>query len=708
MSLIKISGVILLCLGMLAVGGIFISGCESEPQPTGSGGTGTSVNLSRPTASPTSFTQGSTTVVEVVASNSQTQPVSGVLVSFVVSPTSGGYYTPPSATTNANGIASTVFTATQTGTMSLGATAGTAQSEYANITVTSSGQETNGNLSITIAPSFLTADGSSSATVTVTVRDAANNLAGDSIPVKFAAGERFADVDGNGYYTNGVDSILVDFNENEVWDAIGFIPAVAYTDAGIATVTFTSGTEATTAYIKSTVTGTDDYDGDVETAVQLTPDAAIYAIELSTGVTGVQVRHTGGVESTNLDAICYDVNGNLVPEGLAVSFVITDGPGGGENIAGQGWGPVTAYTNSKGVARVPVWAGTISGTVRLYASAGTVLSNATFLAVYAGPPYYIAVGSDFCNMDGWNTVNREMYVDAVVSDIYHNPVQDTTVVYFTVDEGIIDAYSITQESTGVAQAIFRTGDPQVDGRVWVWAETSGGTVVNSTFFYNSYLPSTITMNMAPQTLLANGKTEATFWADVRDLNNNYVVGGTEVTTKTLYGRATSGNTKDGCHASLYEGTYTSAILDQDHSVTGLNDDGIGGIDVITARSGFIGGSIICTLTTSFAFYSECSIEMEAASIPYGSTGVPIRAVIKDRYGNPLADHTLVASASRGTIVPGTSTQETNGFGEAFGFRFDAPADSTGGKSAIISITDNDPRAAGLVLSTNVTFSAKKK
>jgi hypothetical protein len=421
----------------------------------------------------------------------------------------------------------------------------------------------------------------------------------------------------------------------------------------------------------------------------------------------MQVRHTGGIETTNMYAICYDVNGNRVPEGQAVDFVITDGPGGGENIAGQGYGPVTAHTNSNGVATVPVWSGTVSGTVRIYASSGTVLSNATFVAVYAGPPYYIAVGADFCNMDAWNTVNREQYVNAAVADIYHNPVQDTVVVYFTVDEGIIDAYGITEESTGVASAIFRTGEPQVDGIVWIWAETSGGTVAGSTYFINSYIPDHIYASIIPTSLLANGKSKATFWADVRDLNDNYVIDETEVRAKTLYGTASSGATTDGCHASIYEGDYLSATLDQDYSVTGANDDGIGGIDVITLRSGFTSATVICTLTTAYAFAEESSIEMQSTSVPYGATGIPFHVIVKDRYGNPLADHTMTATTSAGAIAPGTGIQESNTFGEAFGFRFNAPADSTTGTSAIITVTDSDPRSGGLTLSKSVTFTAKK-
>ncbi|MEZ5358907.1 MAG: Ig-like domain-containing protein [Candidatus Zixiibacteriota bacterium] len=705
MSLLRNSSrvpVVLLGIFLLAL--LTITGCETTKEPTSSGGGGTTtgdVNLSQPTATPSAFDQGSTTIVTITATDADSELLPGVQVTFAVTPVSAGTFNPTTATTDAYGVASTIFTAAQSGTFQITGTDGTTTSAYVNINVNSSAQQTSGNLSMNITPSLLTADGSSNATVIVHVSDEESNPAPDSTIVKLTCGERFDDVDGNGYYSTG-DSLMFDFNANDTWDPIGVIPSVAYTQAGSIAVAYTAGSEATTSYIKATVTGTTDFDGSVEASIQLTPDATIYAIELSTDVTGIQVRHTGGLEFTDLKAICYDVAGNRVPEGVTVNFSISNGPGGGENINGQGAGPVTAITNSNGIATVQVWAGTISGTLRLYASAGSVLSNAAFVSVFAGPPYYIAVGSDFCNMDGWNTVNRELYVDAVVSDIYHNPVQDSVVVYFTVDEGVIDAYGITQDSSGVAQAIFRTGEPQVDGRVWVWGETSGGTVVGSTMFINSYIPSSITATMSPQMLSANGESEATFWADVRDLNNNFVIDETEVTTKTLYGTANGGGTSDGCNASIFEGSYMSPVLKQDYSMTGGNDDGIGGIDVITIRSGFASTYVVCTLTTGTSFYDESGVSLDASSVPYGATGIPIRAVIKDRAGNPLGDHTLTATISSGTMT--TATSETNTYGEAYDFRFSAPADSTGGTKGLITITDTDPRGGNLVMTTTVTFS----
>ncbi len=213
-------------LSVLLLGMVFVAGCSKDPDPITSGGGGSNdVNLSTPTVSPSELSSGGTSIVEVVATDAASDPIAGLSVDFVVSPSIGGYFTPPTATTNANGIASTIFTASQTGTMSIGATAEGVQSEYSNISVSSTGQ-TSGNMEMTVSPGLLTADGSSSATVTITVEDDAGTPAPESTLVKITAGERFDDVDGNGYFSMG-DSLMFDYNANETWDPVGFIPATA-------------------------------------------------------------------------------------------------------------------------------------------------------------------------------------------------------------------------------------------------------------------------------------------------------------------------------------------------------------------------------------------------------------------------------------------------------------------------------------------------
>ncbi|MCP4568564.1 MAG: hypothetical protein GY841_13385 [FCB group bacterium] len=697
------------CVFIIAI--MALTGCEGAKDPVTTTGSGdVNIQFGQPTASPSTLATSATTIVEVVVSDGNGAVIEGTVVTFSVTPNGSGSFSPASATTDADGIASTVFTPLQPGTLSIFAYVGSTYSSFVTVEVTGTGTATSGNLTMSITPSLLTADGSSEAIVVVKVADEDGTPAPDSTVVKLTAGERFEDLDGNGYFTINVDSLLFDFNANESWDPLGIIPAVAYTEAGSVAVDYMAGVDATTAYIKATVTGSGDFNGSLETSIQLTPDASIFQIELSADEAGIQVRHTGGIESTVAEAICYDVNGNTVPEGLEVIFVITNGPDGGENIAGMGYGPVVAYTNANGVAAVPIWSGTVSGTIRLRASASTVLSNATFITVYAGPPYNIAVGAQYCNLPAWELINEENIVTAVVSDLYSNPVQDSVTVYFNVDEGVIGAYGMTTDSSGVATVVFRTGAPWDDGDVWIWAETSGGTVACSSMFINSGPPASVTASVPAFTLLADGKQKYAFWVQVLDVNDNFVADQTLVKSKTIFGSATSGATSDGCHASVYEVEYNAPTLEQDFSYSGLpgaTDDGIGATDYITVRSGFVSTTVTVTLTTSFAHSDKSSVKV-GGTIPYNATGIPASCVIKDRYSNPLADHNLTATITAGTVT--SATAMTNTFGEAFGFTFNAPAtpppDVDGNipdTKAILTITDSDPRGTGLVLTASITF-----
>ncbi len=229
-------------------------------------------------------------------------------------------------------------------------------------------------------------------------------------------------------------------------------------------------------------------------------------------------------------------------------------------------------------------------------------------------------------------------------------------------------------------------------------------------FYNSYYPATVDISIGRQSFLATGKDKEFFFVDVRDLNDNFVVNGTQVKTLTTYGSATQGGTINGCQASIFEGEYTALTLDQDFSMNGSADDTIGAIDYLVCRSGFVSSSVACTLHTGGTFATNSSVKVDAASIPYDATGVPAMAIVKDRYDNPLGDHVLTATISPGTLS--NATQKTNTFGEASGFLINAPSapppDVEGNipdTKAVLTITDTDPNGNGVVLSINVTFAA---
>lgn len=674
---------------ILVLLGIILGGCSSS---TSDSNDQSALQVTRVTASPTSITVGSTAIVEAEITDG-TNPLPNRAVTFSVSPAAAGYFTPAIDTTDADGIVATVFTATQSGSVMITAAITTAVYRSVALSVTSQQGSGSGNIDMAVTPTLLLADGQATSQVTITVRDETFQPAPDSTVVKLVAGEKFVDVDGNGYFSNGVDSVVYDAIPNGRWDPIGIIPssAVVTGGSGQAVVNYTAGTEAVTVYVKATVAD-NGITGDAEAQLQLTPDASIASISLMGDPIHLAVKSTGGIEAGRLYATGYDANGNTVPEGLQISFVILDGPGGGEHLGAVGYGPYVAVTNNMGVATCPISSGIISGTIRIRAYSDTVLSNATQIMVHAGPPANIVVGSEVCNAPYWGWLNKRVTVTALVSDVYNNPVADSTVVYFTCDEGTIKAHEArTMDEEGLAGSVWISGydDPTADGIVEVIAETNGGTLADTGYFINSWIPAYIWfVDPFPTHINADGKSTRIFFVEVRDLNMNFVNDQTEIDIESEFINVASGVVQDGCNASTVRTFMTSVILDYDYSVTGGNDNGVGAIDLISANyKGFVNSTVVCSLLTGPAYYSGCILDAPQ-TVNYG-TSVPFSVTIKDRWGNPLGDHTLVASVTGGGTVS-SGTQETNMYGEASGFLFNAPTDTTI-TSVILRVQDLDPR-----------------
>jgi hypothetical protein len=684
------------CLCILA-----LSGCDSKSKLNDNAPpAGTTVNV---TVNPGSVSTNTTTVVEATVESSGT-PVPNQEVTFTVSPANSGYFTPAVDTTDANGVAAAVFTATTSGTASINAgVSGSNISDAAALSITdaSSGNST---ITMTVTPSLMLANGADTAQVTIVIVDANGQPVADSTLVKITAGERFIDKDGNGYWSNGIDSLVFDANANDTWDAIGFVPSSAKTGNGNGSVVvnYIAGNDALTVYIKVTV-DENGVTGSKEATLQLAPNTAVNSIFLASDSLNLTVKQTGGIESANIHATCFDINGNAVPEGISVSFIITDGPGGGEHLGIVGYGPYGAVTNSQGVATAPLHSGTASGTIRIRAYVDTVLSNATQVMISAGPPAYVVVGTEVCNADYWDnvaTVNDgyRVNINAVVSDIYLNPVPNNTSVYFSTDEGTMKSHEErTINLEGRVQTWWYAGNnvPTADGIVMVYAETAGGTVADTTYFYNTHDLDSIYVAGEPTSIAADGRAEVTVELFGFDLNNNPVIMGTIVNADANYLTVGAGRLEDGCGVAKDRVSIISSTLEADYSLTGGNDDGIGATDEVTFWGGDASYSFDVQLLTGFAYSANCNFD-GPTSVTSGTQSY-FSATIHDRFNNPLGDHTLNMTASKGVVVGGS--QETNTYGEAFNFRWTPALADTG--DVMITITDADPRG-GIILSKKVT------
>jgi len=650
---------------------------------------------------PSEVQKGQIGVVDVVVGDDADRPVSGVQVSFSVTPATIGYCSPSIDTTDANGSAATIFTPTDFGTATIKANVQGAGSKTVQIEVVTSGGAIK-PLEIEVSPTWLPADGISLSRVKVAVSDTTGDLAEDGTVVKFAAGEKFEDTDGDGYFTEGIDELKYDVNQDGRWNPMGFIPSYALTENGEVEVTYVAGLRTGTAYIKVTSEPSGDFfQDDVNLLLVPTDTDSVAYIVLIPDRATIQVRKTGGMEATQIRAICYDCNGNRVGADWPVEFYIINGPGGGECLNGVAQDSITINTNSYGEATVTLASGTKSGAVRLRAKVGVVLSTSSIVTICAGPPTDISLGVTPCNIRGWDKVCVEAEICACAVDTYGNPVPDSTSVHFGTEEGMVHCCDKTKQ--GCAYTTYLSGDPRNDGLARIWVETwgEGGIVSDTCVLIVSGPPASVTFLNYPLSLLADGVSKGDVLVEVLDVNHNFVVDQTPVEMKTNFGSVSSGATSDGCYASLYETELISQVLPQDYSMTySDHDDGIGVVNVLTAKSGFVSTSVNVTFLTATTYSKNCDIDIEA-SVPHGST-VPVVVIIRDRYGNPLGGHYVVADqahTSGGTV---TGSAYTNAFGEATGFTFTATTDPAT-ENGVVSFCDEDPRG-GVCIAAKIEIS----
>ena len=688
-------------IGMTCLCILALTGCDSKSKLNDAAPpAGTTIDVS---VNPGSVSTNGTTVVEAVIESNGT-PVANQEVAFTVTPANSGYFTPAIDTTDANGIVASVFTATTSGTASINAEV--SGSNISNSAALSIADASTGNSSITmtVTPSLMLANGADTAQVTIVVRDANSQPVADSTLVKITAGERFIDKDGNGYWSNGIDSLVFDANANNTWDAIGWIPSSAKTGSGNGSVTvnYIAGNDALTVYIKVTI-DENGVTGSKEATLQLAPNTAVNSIFLDSDSLNLTVKQTGGMESAILSATCFDINGNAVPEGISVNFIITDGPGGGEHLGIVGYGPYGAVTNSQGVAACPIHSGTVSGTIRIRAYVDTVLSNATQIMISAGPPAHLVIGSEVCNASYWDNIattddKYRVKISGVIADVYLNPVTDNTVVYFSTDEGTMKSHEEgTKSLEGRVNTWWYAGNnvTTADGIVMIYAETAGGTVADTGFFYNTHDIDTLIATGFPASIPADGKTEVIVWITGFDFNGNPVENETKFEADATYVTADGATLTDGCGIAQARVKITSGTLEADYSLTGANDNGIGATDVVMYWGGDGFSSYSLQLLTGNAYGANST--MDAPASVTAGTQANFSATVHDRFNNPLGDHTLNMTASAGVVVG--ASQETNTYGEAFGFKWTPALADTG--DVVITISDTDPRG-GIVLTKKVT------
>jgi hypothetical protein len=696
-------GVTVVC-GLLVLG---LAACTNDDEET-TGPVNTEVIVRDIAVTPSLLRVGNAAIVEVLVTDGLGVPLAEQTVRLSATPGSGGSFSGAFFNTNASGIAAATFTAGSAGTVTIRAWAATNPTSEKSTTVTIEENLTVDSTGIamilTVTPSLLPADDQLTATVEAELTGQDGEPIDDGTVVKFAAGEKFNDVDGDGLWTENVDELVYDADDDGEWDANGTIDQVVYTEDGIATATYRPSNKPGHVHIKVTA-GEPGSQISNDISIVLTGTDPVHTIALTPAWQRIQVRGTGGIEWARIVAELYDQHGNLMPEDVPVSFTITSGPGGGEDIDGDPVGPVEILTNSLGQATVTLNAGTLPGTVFLRARSSDVVSEATQVTIRSGPAAFISVGADTCNLPSWGYVGYSNRIIAAVRDIWGNEVADSTAVYFGTEQGLIEGAAETQivpTVRGKAITYWNSGEPRNDPYVYYWAETAGGTVADTSVFIESGRAASGTFLQYPDSLYADGTSNGRVIIEVLDINGVYKVDGTPITVEAELGDIESGELHDGCYSSTYIGRYTSTTLDRDHSYS-IPGDGIGAIDVISATvdgtAGFNGTTEVVLLTGPS--YSENCTVLAPTNMRYGSSAA-IEVIVRDRWENPLGGHAVAVSTDSEAGSISGSPQYTDAFGLASGFTFTATADRNV-ETAVITARDTDPNFGGMSVVVVITL-----
>ncbi len=353
------------------------------------------------------------------------------------------------------------------------------------------------DISFVVNPPTLTANGSSTAFITVIVYS-------NSVPIS---------------------NVLVSGYLSPTASGLGSITAFGLTDPdGHASSTWTAGTVARSGQL---IVG----DGIVSNTVNITLTAG--PVDHIPVLVNPATQIANSNATSIITATAFDVYGNTVP---------------GENLSGSvspsmgslsGLGTTGANGQTSGIWR----AGTLIGTGTLYVTNGSITGQAA-ITLTVGEPYTITLLAS----QTYLYVGETSSLLAYVTDRFNNPVAYGTVVSFTSSLGSPAPFTNTTLNGSTASSINST----VAGTAYITA-TSGSARGYATVTFAPGAPATLVLEASPTSRVVGNSSVLT--ATVRDRYVNLVGSGIAVTFTTDLGTTVSPrNTTNGIATSSISST----------------------------------------------------------------------------------------------------------------------------------------------------------
>ena len=441
-----------------------------------------------------------------------------------------------------------------------------------------------GSITLTANPTSIPADGSSSSTITATLTDAAGQPVTPGTSITFSTNL--------GTFSGGGTTITAATPDDTGMVSVSLISA---TTAGSATVTATSGG------VQQSVTVT--FSGSVVGSITVTANPNTLPAD--------------GTSTSRIRADVKDAQGNLVPDGESISFVVMTGTG-----------TLSASSSSTvgGFAEVTYTASKIGGTETIRAMSGNNVSNTVDITLTGSTVGSVQVTADPTSIsaDGKST----SAITATVKTADYQVVPDVDVV-FTTSRGAITSRHTT-DAAGKAVATL-TSDRYNDPSVLVTATSLGvsGTVLVS------FTGLGLTVAADPASVLAGES--STITATFKDASGNPINGATLTfsTDKGTLDPATPQTTNASGQAAVGLTSTTSG----------------------TATVTVTGGGATATTTVNFTRYF---FALEAKPTTIRVTDISdITATLLDN-GVPKAGETVFFSSTLGTLNPNPAITGVDG------------------------------------------------
>jgi len=451
------------------------------------------------------------------------------------------------------------------------------------------GTDTSGRkIAVVAADRRIPADGTTTTTITVTIRNAKGNPAPDKTPVEFR--------------TN-----------------LGLIsPGRALLSSGVATATLTAAPITGTARVRATSRGVG---GSVNVEFIPTSQSNV-AAHLALVVSQQQIP-ADGTSQSSITALVSDEHNNPVPDGTLVTFTTNlglVGPDTAQTYRGSAEATLRS-TLEAGKATVKVRVGRLLEKVRVeFVPIGS--GNRRTLVVTATPSSILA--------DGKSTAT----ITATAKTVTGNPVPNGTVIGFTTSAGTVFP-ATTTTTNGVATATLRSdlapGRARVtatmgplDARTFVAFVNSGGEVAS------------IFLTRDPAEIAGDGTATSTITAIVRDASNSPVQDGTLVVFSTTRGLVSphAATTTNGSATTTLRSEPTSVDLTA----------------TVTAEAGHQQAITTVKFTGTGSGPSRISLIADRTNLPAdGRSTARIRVTLTKANGTPAVGKTVVFTTTAGVL-----------------------------------------------------------